>query len=121
MNRYGWRRWHGMLVAVVILALAVGSVPAAAGPAAPGPVSPVPLAAAGLALPEGPGVTPLTPAELQAVDGEMIQFLIIGARLTLACLRSPSCLKTVAKMTGRAAFKAAEVGGAIKFWWDIFF
>ena len=51
----------------------------------------------------------------------MIQFLIIGARLTLACLRSPSCLKTVAKMTGRAAFKAAEVGGAIKFWWDIFF
>lgn len=121
MHRNGLRRWHVVLTAVVIMTLAFTSVPAAAAPAVPAAVTPVPPVATALALPEGSGVTQLTTAELQAVDGEMIQLLVIGARFTLSCLRSPSCLKTMAKMTGKAAFKVAEIGGAIGFWIDLLF
>lgn len=120
MSMFGYRlrRWHVVMAALLIVTLLAGTAPASAA-ALSTPAMPAQSPASSMALlPQGNGVTPLTQIELQAVDGEGIQLLVIGAKAALRCARSSVCRKAAAKVAFRIARGVTEAVGAYKLWFD---
>lgn len=106
-NRKPWFRV--VATVLVVTMLAAGASSASARQELPG-IAPAAFSGASL-LPTGSGVTHLTVEELHAVDGETIQFLVIGAkaaaRVVASCIRSAPC-REGAKKVGRAVVNAAD-------------